>query len=70
MSITLQEYATKAREKIQQHASRAIVILQDQLTTAKSPVKIAKLKHRIQQWKQSLEQLNGDANDKKENSPE
>ena len=70
MSITLQEYATKAREKIRQHASRAIVILQDQLTTAKSPVKIAKLKHRIEQWEKSLEQLNSDPNDKKENSPE
>lgn len=70
MSITLQEYATKAREKIRQHASRAIVILKDQLTTAKSPVKIAKLKHRIEQWEKSLEQLNSDPNDKKENSPE
>lgn len=68
MSITLQEYATKAREKIKQHASRAIVVLQDQLITAKSPVKIAKLKHRIEQWQKSLEQLN--TNDKEESKPE
>jgi hypothetical protein len=70
MSITLQEYATKAREKIREHASRAIVVLQDQLTTAKSPVKIAKLKHRIEQWQHSLEQLNKDDHDKKESTRE
>jgi hypothetical protein len=70
MSISLEEYATKAREKIREHASRAIVVLQDQLATAKSPVKIAKLKDRIDQWQKSLEKLNKDENDKEESSRE
>lgn len=54
MSIDLREYAEKARDKIKSHASRAIDVLEEQLVSAKSPVRISKLKHRIQEWKNSL----------------
>lgn len=54
MSIDFGEYAIKAREKIKAHASRAIIVLEEQLASAKSPIRISKLKHRIQEWKNSL----------------
>lgn len=60
MSVDLEQYTIKAREKIQEYASRAIAILQEQVSTAKSSAKIAKLNSRIEQWKKSLEILNTD----------
>lgn len=67
MSKSLEEYAILAREKIKNHATKAISILQEQLLTAKSPAKIEKLKSRISGWVKSLELLES-KNDKKENT--
>lgn len=60
------EYITVARNKIKQHAINAISALEHQLITAKSPVKIAKLKYRILAWKKSLDLLDH-KNDKTKN---
>ncbi len=67
MNNFLEEYVPLAREKIKQHAVKAIDALQEQLLSAKSPVKIAKLKSRISAWEKSLEILENN-NDKKEAS--
>lgn len=57
MNKPLEDYLSLARDKIKQHAARAIDVLQEQLLTAKSPAKIAKLNVRIADWKHSLEIL-------------
>jgi len=65
--LTLDEYAKKARLRMTIHAERAIEVLEYQLLTAKSPVRIAKLKSRIADYKEALIRLQ-ESNDKEKDS--
>jgi len=55
--LTLDEYTKKARIRMTIHAERAIEVLEHQLLTAKSPVRISKLKSRIVEYKEALIRL-------------
>lgn len=68
-TLTLDEYATKARIRMIAHAEKAIEIYEYQLETAKSPTRVAKLKSRIADYQKSLETLRK-PNEKEETSGE
>jgi len=65
--LTLDEYTKKARVRMTIHAERAIEVLEYQLLTAKSPVRIAKLKSRIAEYKEALKRLQ-ESNDTEKDS--
>lgn len=56
-SLSLDEYASKARLRMTIHAEKAIEILEYQLVTAKSPARIARLNSRISEYKTVLQTL-------------
>lgn len=67
--LNLDEYTKKARVRMMIHAERAIEVLKDQLTTAKSSVRVAKLKSRIASYEEALIRLRS-TDDQKENVQE
>lgn len=67
-TLTLDDYAKKARLRMIVHAERAIDVIEDQLTRAKSPSRIARLQSRVAEYKQALSTLKESNGIKEENT--